>query len=147
MSNIRRTTNFTWRAQFPGAHSEALDLLDKLLVFDPTRRLTAEEALRHRYVEQTVRKLDAKRQDPPATPAAMDDGFELLRGSELRAALNERLQQLTRPAQPSEELPATITTPRAAAPDVGAFQPMPGETTPTSSLSERPARDMNAEAR
>jgi mitogen-activated protein kinase 15 len=35
---------------FPGATEEALDLLRRLLRFDPTRRLSAAEALRHPYV-------------------------------------------------------------------------------------------------
>jgi hypothetical protein len=33
----------------PGASSLALDLLSQLLVFDPARRLTAPEALRHAW--------------------------------------------------------------------------------------------------
>lgn len=37
---------------FPTASPQALDLLKKLLVFNPARRMTAEEALRHPYVAQ-----------------------------------------------------------------------------------------------
>lgn len=35
---------------FPTANREAADLLQKLLVFDPERRYTAADALRHPYV-------------------------------------------------------------------------------------------------
>lgn len=35
---------------FPQASREAADLLKRLLVFDPQKRLTAAEALRHPYV-------------------------------------------------------------------------------------------------
>jgi mitogen-activated protein kinase 15 len=35
---------------FPTASREAADLLQKLLVFDPEKRFTAAEALRHPYV-------------------------------------------------------------------------------------------------
>lgn len=35
---------------FPDAHPEALDLLQKMLQFDPRRRITVEDALRHPYV-------------------------------------------------------------------------------------------------
>lgn len=35
---------------FPKASDECIDLLKKLLRFNPTKRLTAEEALNHPYV-------------------------------------------------------------------------------------------------
>ncbi|TYZ57291.1 hypothetical protein PybrP1_007555 [[Pythium] brassicae (nom. inval.)] len=41
-----------WQTIFPDANPEALDLLDKLLQFDPTHRITAGEALQHPYVSQ-----------------------------------------------------------------------------------------------
>jgi mitogen-activated protein kinase 1/3 len=88
------TANLAWITRFPTAEPDALDLLGELLVFDPAKRITAEEALRHGYVEKKVKKLDAIRQDPPATPYKKDDDFEMLRGQELRAALAERLQSL-----------------------------------------------------
>uniref|UniRef100_A0A7S1T7A9 Mitogen-activated protein kinase n=1 Tax=Tetraselmis chuii TaxID=63592 RepID=A0A7S1T7A9_9CHLO len=37
---------------FPNASTDALDLLRKLLHFNPQKRITAEEALRHPYVAQ-----------------------------------------------------------------------------------------------
>ncbi|KAG1520136.1 hypothetical protein G6F52_007952 [Rhizopus delemar] len=37
---------------YPNASSQALDLLEKLLTFDPTSRINAEQALEHPYFEQ-----------------------------------------------------------------------------------------------
>ncbi|KAI5227132.1 mitogen-activated protein kinase [Aureobasidium subglaciale] len=40
-----------WKAMFPKTSDLALDLLDKLLAFNPAKRITVEEALRHPYLE------------------------------------------------------------------------------------------------
>ncbi|XP_045794361.1 mitogen-activated protein kinase homolog MMK2-like [Trifolium pratense] len=37
-------------ARFPSMSAGAVDLLEKMLVFDPTRRITVDEALRHQYL-------------------------------------------------------------------------------------------------
>lgn len=36
---------------FPGTPDLALDLLDRLLAFNPDKRITVEEALKHPYLE------------------------------------------------------------------------------------------------
>ncbi|CAE7497286.1 MPK4, partial [Symbiodinium sp. CCMP2456] len=40
-----------WKAMFPHASDTQCDLLDRLLQFDPNKRLTAHDALRHAYLE------------------------------------------------------------------------------------------------
>jgi len=40
-----------WKAMFPHASDAQCDLLDRLLQFDPNKRLTAHDALRHAYLE------------------------------------------------------------------------------------------------
>jgi serine/threonine protein kinase len=40
-----------FRAMYPNANPLAIDLLEKLLTFDPTKRITVEEALAHPYLE------------------------------------------------------------------------------------------------
>ena len=39
------------KAMFPKTSDLALDLLEKLLAFNPVKRITVEEALRHPYLE------------------------------------------------------------------------------------------------
>ena len=41
-----------WARLFPGADPKALDLLDKMLTFNPHRRIGVEDALAHGYLEQ-----------------------------------------------------------------------------------------------
>lgn len=41
-----------WASLFKTADSNALDLLDKMLTFNPNKRITVEEALAHPYLEQ-----------------------------------------------------------------------------------------------
>uniref|UniRef100_A0AAZ3S6E2 Mitogen-activated protein kinase 1 n=1 Tax=Oncorhynchus tshawytscha TaxID=74940 RepID=A0AAZ3S6E2_ONCTS len=41
-----------WNRLFPKADSKALDLLDKMLTFNPHKRIEVEAALAHPYLEQ-----------------------------------------------------------------------------------------------
>lgn len=41
-----------WTSLFPDADPRALDLLDKMLTFNPNRRILVEDALAHPYLEQ-----------------------------------------------------------------------------------------------
>ena len=43
---------YSLESLFPGAEPEAIDLVRRLLVFNPDRRLTADESLRHPYVRR-----------------------------------------------------------------------------------------------
>jgi len=52
LSSISVTKKRSFQNFFPNASEAALDLLRRLLVFNPNNRLTIEEALRHKYVEQ-----------------------------------------------------------------------------------------------
>jgi len=50
-----------WQELFPAASSDALDLLEQLLTFNPYYRTTAKEALRHKYFA-SVRKKDQEKE-------------------------------------------------------------------------------------
>jgi mitogen-activated protein kinase 1/3 len=52
VSNLPKKPKVPFRTLYSRASPLACDLLDKLLVFEPEKRLTVEEALRHPYLEE-----------------------------------------------------------------------------------------------
>jgi mitogen-activated protein kinase 7 len=58
---------------FPNANPDALDLLDRMLAFDPSARISVEEALEHPYLHIWH---DAS--DEPACPTTFDFHFEVV---------------------------------------------------------------------
>jgi len=58
---------------FPQANPDALDLLDRMLAFDPSSRISVEEALEHRYLHIWH---DAS--DEPPCPTTFDFHFEVV---------------------------------------------------------------------
>ncbi|KAF3940534.1 hypothetical protein ABW19_dt0207535 [Dactylella cylindrospora] len=58
---------------FPNANPDALDLLDKMLGFDPSERITVEEALKHRYLQ-----IWHDPSDEPTCPTEFEFGFEVV---------------------------------------------------------------------
>ena len=58
---------------FRNANPDALDLLDRMLAFDPSARIAVEDALEHRYLQIWH---DAS--DEPACPAGFDFHFEVV---------------------------------------------------------------------
>ncbi|OAL63148.1 hypothetical protein A7C99_5537 [Trichophyton rubrum] len=58
---------------FPNANPDALDLLDRMLAFDPSSRISVEEALEHRYLHIWH---DAS--DEPNCPTPFDFHFEVV---------------------------------------------------------------------
>lgn len=49
--SLQKSKTVPWRHLYPNASLAALDLLNKLLQFDPELRLTVEECLAHPYLE------------------------------------------------------------------------------------------------
>ena len=84
---------------FPRANPDALDLLDKMLAFDPSSRISVEEALEHRYLAIWH---DAS--DEPACPQTFDFGFEVVEDvNEMRGMILDEVrrfrQQVRAPVQ------------------------------------------------
>lgn len=72
-----------WNRLFPKADARALDLLDKMLTFNPHNRYSVEEALAHPYLEQYY--------DPADEPVA-EEPFRI--AMELDDLPKETLKQL-----------------------------------------------------
>ena len=51
-----------FRAMYPDASSKSIDLMERMLQFDPRKRITVEEALQHPYLSQL--------HDPASEPSA-----------------------------------------------------------------------------
>lgn len=61
-----------WKEIFPNAHDEALDLLEKMLKFDPDKRITVEQAMKHKYFDDIPSEVDEK----PEPVSKFDFDFE-----------------------------------------------------------------------
>ncbi|KAJ8402573.1 hypothetical protein AAFF_G00366560 [Aldrovandia affinis] len=57
----------SWKTLYPNADSKALDLLDRMLTFNPIKRITVEEALAHPYLEQYYDPTDEPVAEEPFT--------------------------------------------------------------------------------
>jgi mitogen-activated protein kinase 7 len=83
---------------FPNANPDALDLLDRMLAFDPSARISVEEALEHPYLAIWH---DAS--DEPSCPTTFDFHFEVVDDvHEMRRMIYEEVvrfrQQVRQPA-------------------------------------------------
>lgn len=71
--NLPYMPKIQFQRLFPSANPDSLDLLDRMLSFDPTSRITVEEALEHPYLQIWH---DAS--DEPTCPTTFDFHFEML---------------------------------------------------------------------
>lgn len=93
---------------FSNANPDALDLLDRMLAFDPSSRISVEEALEHRYLHIWH---DAS--DEPACPTSFDFHFEVVEEvPEMRKMIMaevQRFRQHVRVQQPQSQLGNQMT--------------------------------------
>lgn len=71
--NLPYMPKIPFQRLFPNANPDALDLLDRMLAFDPTSRISVEEALEHPYLHIWH---DAT--DEPNCPTTFDFHFEVV---------------------------------------------------------------------
>ena len=95
---------------FPQANPDALDLLDRMLAFDPSSRISVEDALEHRYLHIWH---DAT--DEPPCPKTFDFAFEVVEDvQEMRKMILDevmRFRQHVRQVPASQPSPAGINVP------------------------------------
>ncbi|CBY01238.1 hypothetical protein LEMA_P000250.1 [Plenodomus lingam JN3] len=71
--NLPYMAKISFQSLFRNANPDALDLLDRMLAFDPSSRISVEEALEHRYLHIWH---DAS--DEPSCPTTFDFQFEVV---------------------------------------------------------------------
>jgi mitogen-activated protein kinase 7 len=99
--NLPYMQKIPFQSLFRNANPDALDLLDRMLAFDPSSRISVEEALEHRYLHIWH---DAS--DEPSCPTTFDFHFEVVEdiGEMKQMILAEvnRFRQLVR-VQPGQQ--------------------------------------------
>ncbi|MCJ1273845.1 Mitogen-activated protein kinase [Puttea exsequens] len=101
---------------FQNANPDALDLLDKMLAFDPSARISVEEALEHRYLHIWH---DAS--DEPSCPTTFDFHFEVVEDvAEMRKMILaevSRFRQQVRLQQPQQQAQGQVGQQNVPIPD------------------------------
>lgn len=101
--NLAYMPKVPFQRLFPNANPDALDLLDRMLAFDPSSRISVEEALEHRYLHIWH---DAS--DEPSCPTSFDFHFEVVEDvPEMRKMILaevQRFRQQVRVQQPQSHI-------------------------------------------
>ncbi|KAJ0403438.1 hypothetical protein ATCC90586_001727 [Pythium insidiosum] len=138
------------RTVFPMASDDALDLLDRLLEFDPAKRLTADEALAHPYMQPIERKY--KGVDPMPT-ARVDFSFDAkkLTKMDLQTLLLKEVERFRAGVAHAAAIDAALSDEDGVKPDEcasstpRATSTPPTTMTPTQLATSRIARPQSAQ--
>lgn len=75
LENVKKPKSL--KERFPAADPDAIDLLEKMLKFNPERRCTAEEALEHEFLKGVRRKEMEQTADKPLLSPAFLDSLDI----------------------------------------------------------------------
>jgi len=99
--NLPYMSKIPFNQLFPRANPDALDLLDRMLAFDPSQRITVEEALEHRYLSIWH---DAS--DEPQCPTTFDFAFESVdEVPEMRAMILDEVRRFRHAVRAPQYVP------------------------------------------
>ena len=105
--NLPYMAKVPFQRLFSNANPDALDLLDKMLAFDPSARISVEEALEHRYLHNWHDASDA-----PSCTETFDFHFEVVEDvPEMRKMILaevSRFRQQVRVQQPQQQMGAQV---------------------------------------
>ena len=111
--NLPYMAKADFAALFRNANPDALDLLDRMLAFDPSRRISVEEALEHRYLSIWH---DAS--DEPSCPTTFDFTFEVVEDvGEMRRMIYDEVRRFRQHVrvQPNSQV-SQLGVPQSAIP-------------------------------
>lgn len=100
ISTLKKCEPTDWKKSFPKVGSDGLDLMAKLIRFNPNKRLTATEALAHPYFSQFHDVNDEPSCDEPLKLDIDHEDERKLKMADYRQRLYDELTRTKRPAKP-----------------------------------------------